>query len=78
MNLENGGSSVLFINTDTAIFSKTSRRAARSHAAALSQTMREGSDGEVENWDEMVCPPMATPGDMTIQLFLTQLNPNFL
>jgi hypothetical protein len=37
MNLENGGSSVLFINTDTAIFSKTSRRAARSHAAAVSR-----------------------------------------
>jgi hypothetical protein len=55
MTRESVGSSVVFINTDSAVFSKTSRRAARSHAASVSRQRGksdESVNGESSRSDE--------------------------
>src|SRR5256885_7267559 len=43
MKPENRGSPVVFVNTDTAIFSRTSRRVARSHAAMVSRQRQKAT-----------------------------------
>ena len=43
MKPENRGSPVVFVNTDTASFSKASRRVARSHAAMVSRQRQKAT-----------------------------------